>query len=172
MGAIGTGILLLSMMVSTPFQKILPEKICTIMGSALLFGIGLLSVFQNSLKAFLAKKQDAQKEMRFRWRGISFAITIYIDETQVDTDHSKTLSLREAAMLGCILSLDSFGIGLGSGFSEHHYLFLAVFSLLLHPAAILLSYRLGSRAARRLPKSCSVFGGVLLMGLAISRLLG
>lgn len=172
MGGIGTGVLLFSMLLSVPFQQILPEKFCTVAGSVLLFGIGLLSVFQNSLKAFLAKKQDAKKKLRFQWAGISFAITVYLDETKADADHSKVLSLKEAAMLGLILSLDSFGIGFSSGFLEHHYLYLTVFSLILHPAAILLAYRLGRKAVGKLPDSCSVIGGVLLMGLALARFLG
>ena len=124
---------------------------------------------QNSLKAFLSSKQDARKKLRFKWAGISFALTVYLDETQADADRSKTLSVKETAVLGLVLSLDSLGIGFGSGFTEHHYLYLTLLSLLLHPAAILLSYRLGRKAAGKLPGACSVLGGVMLMGIALAR---
>ena len=73
---------------------------------------------------------------------------------KADADHSKRLSLREAAMLGCVLSLDSLAIGFGSGLGQHNYLFLGLFSLLLHPLAILLAYRLGKSAAGKLPAGC------------------
>ena len=139
MGAIGTGVLILSMLVTAPLRQVLPPRLTTVAGSAILFGIGLLSAFQNSLKAFLSKKRNARGRMRFHWAGISFAITVYLDETQADADHSKRLSLREAAMLGCVLSLDSLAIGFGSGLGQHNYLFLGLFSLFLHPVAILLA---------------------------------
>ena len=169
MGGIGTGVLLVSMLLSAPFRQLLPEKACQTAGSVLLLLIGLLSVCQNSLKAFLSSKQDARKKLRFKWAGISFALTVYLDETQADADRSKTLSVKEAAVLGLVLSLDSLGIGFGSGFTEHHYLYLTLLSLLLHPAAILLSYRLGRKAAGKLPGACSVLGGVMLMGIALAR---
>mgnify|MGYP005804794293 FL=1 len=170
MGAIGTGVLLLSMLATAPLRQVLPPRLTTVAGSAILFGIGLLSAFQNSLKAFLSKKRNARGRMRFHWAGISFAITVYLDETQADADHSKRLSLREAAMLGCVLSLDSLAIGFGSGLGQHNYLFLGLFSLLLHPLAILLAYRLGKGAAGKLPAGCGAAGGILLMVLAISKL--
>ena len=171
MGGIGTGPLLASMLLALPLRTVLPEAFCSAAGGVLLFGIGLVAVFQSSLKAFLAKKRNARQRMKFRWAGISFAITVYLDETQADADHSKRLSLREAATLGFVLSLDSFGIGFGSGLGQHHYLFLVLLSLLLHPAAILLAHRLGERAAGKLPEGCSVLGGVVLMALALSKLL-
>ena len=172
MGAIGTGVLLLSMLVSSPFRRLLPAEVCTAAGGGLIFVIGLLSVFQNALKAMLSKKRNGRKKLRFRWAGISFAVTVYLDETKADADCSKNLSLREAAMLGAVLSLDSFGIGFGSGFVNHHYLYLTVLSLLLHPADILLAHLLGRKAAGRLPRGCSALGGLLLMGLGLARLRG
>lgn len=171
-GGIGTGVLLLSILAAAPFQQILPAALCQSLGNWLIFCIGLLSLFQNALKTLLRRERAARKRLRFRWAGISFAVTVYLDETKADADRSKTLSLREAATLGAVLSLDSFGIGFGSGFLEHHFLFLAAASLLLHTLCIRLAYRLGARAASRLPGACSLCGGILLMALAAARMWG
>lgn len=171
-GGIGTGVLLLSLFAAAPFQYILPQNLCSIIGACLIFLIGLLSSCQNLLKTILRKKANACQQLGFRWSGISFALTVYLDETKADADCSKTLSLREAATLGAVLSLDSFGIGFGSGFLEHDFLFLVFSSLFLHIAAILLACYLGRRAAGKLPDCCSVFGGILLMGLSLLRFFG
>lgn len=171
-GGIGTGVLLLSMLAAAPFKQLLPPAACGMVGNGLLLLIGLLSVFQNSLKAFLSKKSGGGKSLHFRWADISFAVTVYLDETKADADRSKTLSLREAAMLGLVLSLDSFGAGFGSGFTVSHPLLLAVFSLLLHPAVILLAQFCGRKTAGKLPRICSAAGGFLLIGLAVTRMIG
>ena len=47
---------------------------------------------------------------------------------------------------------------------------MGLFSLFLHPVAILLAYRLGKSAAGKLPAGCGAVGGMLLMALAISKL--
>ena len=170
-GGVGTGILILSMTISTQFQRFLPPNLCSALSFAIIFGLGFLSVFQNAVKSALAKRTDTAKNLNFRWAGISFAVTVYLDETQADADHSKVLSLREALLLGTVLSLDSFGIGFGSGFSSHHLLFLYVLSLFLHPAAVMLGRLLGEKTAGKLPDGFSSLGGVLLIILAFIRLL-
>ncbi len=170
-GGVGTGILILSMTISTQFQRFLPPGLCSALSFAIIFGLGFLSVFQNAVKSALAKRTDTAKNLKFRWAGISFAVTVYLDETQADADHSKVLSLREALLLGTVLSLDSFGIGFGSGFSSHHLLFLYVLSLFLHPAAVMLGRLLGEKTAGKLPDGFSSLGGVLLIILAFIRLL-
>lgn len=169
-GGIGTGVLLLSLLTAAPFQKILPATFCQSLGSWLIFCIGLLSAFQNAVKDLLRKNRRARRRLRFHWAGISFAVTVYLDETKADADHSQTLSLREAATLGAVLSLDSFGIGFGCGFLDHHILFLTASSLLLHLLSIRLGCLLGERAAGKLPAGCSSFGGILLMILALIRM--
>ena len=169
MGLVGTGALGASMLLSAQLTRFFPLEFCARAGSGVIFCIGLFSAFQNFLKTALGKRADTRRQLRFRWAGISFAVTVYLDETQADADHSKTLSLKEAAVLGCVLSLDSLGIGLGSGLYPHHYLFLLLFSLALHPLAVELAYFLGKKAAGRLPGYFSAFGGILLMLLAIFR---
>ncbi len=170
-GGVGTGILMLSMTISAQFQHFLPPSLCSALSFAIIFGLGFLSVFQNAVKSALAKRTDAAKKLKFRWAGISFAVTVYLDETRADADHSKVLSLREALLLGAVLSLDSFGIGFGSGFSSHHLLFLCALSLLLHPVAVMLGRRMGEKTAGKLPDGFSSLGGVLLIILAFIRLL-
>ena len=72
--------------------------------------------------------------------------------------------------MGAVLSLDSFGIGLGSGLSPHRLSLLCGLSLILHPAAVLLGRRIGQKTAGKLPEGFSSLGGVLLIILAFLRL--
>ena len=145
-GGVGTGVLLLSMTVSAQLGRFLPQKLCTAISFGVIFSLGFLSVFQNAVKSALAKRTDAAKRLRFRWAGISFAVTVYLDETKAD------------------------GIGLGSGLSPHRLSLLCGLSLILHPAAVLLGRRIGQKTAGKLPEGFSSLGGVLLIILAFLRL--
>ena len=99
-GGVGTGVLLLSMTVSAQLGRFLPQKLCTAISFGVIFSLGFLSVFQNAVKSALAKRTDAAKRLRFRWAGISFAVTVYLDETKADADHSKVLSPRKPCCWG------------------------------------------------------------------------
>ncbi len=170
-GCMGTGILVLSMTLSAQLAQFLPNGVCSTLSFIIVFGLGFCSVFQNAVKSALARCTDSARKLHFRWAGISFAITVYLDETRADADCSRTLSPKEAAVLGLVLSLDSFGIGFGSGLAPHRLGLLCILSLLLHPVAVLLGRFLGGKAAGKLPEGFSSLGGVLLIILAFVRLI-
>lgn len=70
--------------------------------------------------------------MSFRWSGISFMLSVCLDETKADADCSKVLSAKEALALGAALSIDSLATGFGSGLIGQNYLLILVLALCMH----------------------------------------
>ena len=168
----GTGMLMLSLGAADWVGNYLPIHTCKVISFSVLFLIGLCNLFQNSVKAVLQKARDNSKKMSFRWSGISFMLSICLDETKADADCSKVLSSKEALALGTALSIDSLATGFGGGLMGQNYLLILLLSLFLHMAAILLGYFLGEKVSKGKHLQLEWLGGVILILLAIFRLAG
>lgn len=168
----GTGMLMLSLGAADWVGNYLPIHTCKAISFSVLFLIGLCNLFQNSVKAVLQKARDNSKKMSFRWSGISFMLSICLDETKADADCSKVLSSKEALALGTALSIDSLATGFGSGLMGQNYLLILLLSLSLHMAAILLGHFLGEKVSKGKHLQLEWLGGVILILLAIFRLAG
>ena len=172
---IGTGMLMLSLWAANWVGNWIPPHICKVISFSVLFLIGLCSLFQNSVKAVLQKASDNSKKMSFRWSGISFMLSICLDETKADADCSKVLSAKEALALGAALSIDSLATGFGSGLMGQNDLLILILALSLHMTAILLGHFLGEKVSKRSGAKhlqLEWLGGAILMALAFIRLLG
>lgn len=172
---IGTGMLMLSLGAADWVGSYIPPTTCKVLSFSVLFLIGLCNLFQNSVKAVLQKASDNSKKMSFRWSGISFMLSVCLDETKADADCSKVLSAKEALALGAALSIDSLATGFGSGLIGQNYLLILVLALCMHMTAILLGHFLGKKvsqgsSARHL--QLEWLGGAILMVLAFIRLIG
>ena len=171
----GTGMLMLSLGAADWVGGYIPPHVCKVLSFSVLFLIGLCNLFQNSVKAILQKASDNSKKMSFRWSGISFMLSVCLDETKADADCSKVLSAKEALALGAALSIDSLATGFGSGLIGQNYLLILALALIMHMTAILLGHFLGekvSKGAGTKHLQLEWLGGVILMVLAFIRLLG
>ena len=171
----GTGMLMLSLGAADWVGSYIPPTTCKVLSFSVLFLIGLCNLFQNSVKAILQKASDNSKKMSFRWSGISFMLSVCLDETKADADCSKVLSAKEALALGAALSIDSLATGFGSGLIGQNYLLILALALTMHMTAILLGHFLGekvSKGAGAKHLQLEWLGGVILMVLAFIRLLG
>ena len=171
----GTGMLMLSLGAADWVGGSIPPHVCKVLSFSVLFLIGLCTLFQNSVKAILQKASDNSKKMSFRWSGISFMLSVCLDETKADADCSKVLSAKEALALGAALSIDSLATGFGSGLIGQNYLLILALALTMHMTAILLGHFLGekvSKGAGAKHLQLEWLGGVILMVLAFIRLLG
>ena len=171
----GTGMLMLSLGAADWVGSYIPPTTCKVLSFSVLFLIGLCNLFQNSVKAILQKASDNSKKMSFRWSGISFMLSVCLDETKADADCSKVLSAKEALALGAALSIDSLATGFGSGLIGQNYLLILALALTMHMTAILLGHFLGekvSKGAGAKHLQLEWLGGVILMALAFIRLLG
>jgi putative Mn2+ efflux pump MntP len=99
--------------------------------------------------------------------SLGLGISIYLDDTAADTDHSKTLSLRESVTLALASSFDCAATGINGGFSGISPLKSSIFTLFIGLAAILLGGLTGKKISS-LRHDFSWVGGVLLIIFAVA----
>ncbi len=169
----GTGMLMLSLGAADWIGSYISFRACKVVSFSVLFLVGFCNLFQNSVKAVLQKAADNSKKMSFRWSGISFMLSICLDETKADADCSKVLSAKEALALGTALSIDSLATGFGSGLVGQNYLMIAILALSMHMVAIFLGHFLGEKAGANVKTlQLDWLGGAIIIVLAFLRLLG
>ncbi len=161
--AVGTAFLCLSLFSAQILSRILPEQIFRCAGFGILFLLGSSQIMKEMLTVLFRKHRP-----HWNWKALGLVIDICFDETLADTDHSKTLSIREAAAYSAALSLDSLASGLGAGIQSDD---IPCCLLLTFCAGFLLTL-LGSRAGNifHSKKNLSWLGGILLLILAFCRL--
>ena len=166
--AVSTIVLTLSAGLSTVLGSFIPDEACRISGAVLLGFIGIIGFFQNGLKSILRRHQGKGK-LSFCCFDIDFVISVYLDETQADSDMSKVLSPRESLALAAALSVDSVSGGFGAGLSGIHIIRLCILSFVFGIIAVSAGVRLGD-GLKNCKKDFSWISGAFLIVLAFYKL--
>lgn len=166
---IGVLFLSISLYTANLLQQYIPTWICTGISFSIFFLIGLSSIFQGTIKRVLKKYK--RKQLEFEYSGISFVLDVYLDETKADSDHSKYLSLKEAAYLAVALSIDSLVSGFALGISILHPLPVLIISFFMGIFVILLGSFLGKTILYQSDVDLSWISGILFLVLAFSRIM-
>lgn len=164
-----TAVLSCSILVSSLIGSALPEKYCLAFGGAILIIMGTVSLFQNMLKSALRKRQG-RGGISFHFFSFDFVISVYLDETQADSDRSKRLSAKEAVTLALVLSPDSLASGLGAGLGGSGLATIATAGIISGLAAVALGNILGRKVSHHKP-SISWLSGITLIILGIFKYL-
>ena len=164
----GTMLLGLSIALAKSFTQLLSAAAGEWISFFILIALGLIRLFQAQVKHYV--KKHKQQPLIIRFKGISFVIDIFLDETEADMDRSKELSVREAAYLGIALSLDSFASGLAFGIGVVNIGALLIVSFGFGIAFMVLGSALGKSMAYRFRSDVSWLSGFLLILLALLRL--
>jgi len=146
---------------------------CKYICFSLLLLIGLIKLCDSFIKGYIRKKKTVSKSIRFKFFSLKFILNIYADPETADADMSKTLSMGEAAALAVALSIDSLAVGLGIGFEgANHWIYavMVALSLVTGVAAVIFGCFLGKKIAQKTPLNLSWLSGVILIGLAVSKL--
>ena len=167
---IGTGLLACALTASAFIQQAVPHQTCVAVSFILLLVIGVYNLFQNGIKAYLRTKADYTKRLKFKFADIGFFISICLDETEADKDHSKVLSVREALYLALALSIDSLVTGIASNLATRLIFPILAVSLLFHMIVVLAGSALGRRLSGNPRLNLSWLGGLLLIVLAFLKI--
>ena len=103
--------------VGTILSNFLPENASKMIGAILLIFMGLWIFYQSFHKSedvCMNVKMEEEKVFRFFIQSLGITIQIIRNPISSDFDHSKQIESKEAFFLGIALSIDSFGIGVGS----------------------------------------------------------
>ena len=165
------GVIFLSISLSTAafLQQFIPHWLCAGISFSIFFLIGVSSLFQGTIKRLLHNYN--QRQLKLHYSGISFVLNVYVDETQADSDHSNSLSLKEAFYLAIALSIDSLVSGFALGISIINPYMVVLISFCMGTLVIFLGAYIGKRIAYQKNMELSWVSGILFMILAFSRVL-
>lgn len=164
-----SGMLLVSMFAGGIINDFIPLKNTSILCFFILFGMGLVKLFDSCIKSYIRK--HSRINLNFGTSNLKFVLTVYADVEYADSDNSKMLSVKEAAALAAALSIDSLAVGIGAAISGISCILPAIISLILTFFAVKSGCELGKRLNKLLPFDMSNISAILLIVLAITRLL-
>ena len=168
--AVCTAVLALALYLGSIVSPLVPEWVTKAVCIFVLLILGLVKLFDGSVKALIRKKRGLKREIKFSLFSLTFILNIYADPKEADRDYSRVLSPAEAASLAIAVSLDGAAGGFGLGLVNADRLRLLLFSFVIGMAAVLMGCRIGIKIADKLPLNISWLSGVILIALALLKL--
>ncbi len=162
-------ILAFSLFLGSLAGPLFPRGIAVLFSFSLLLFLGIVKLFDSSIKAFIRKNNTINKKIKLNLFNLCFVLNIYADPETADLDRSKTLSPKEAAYLALALSLDGLAVGFGAGLFNFNPLFVLLLSLVSNLSAVLIGSVLGNKVAKHFSLDLSWCSGLLLIVLALMR---
>ncbi|MEG0692261.1 MAG: sporulation membrane protein YtaF [Oscillospiraceae bacterium] len=160
----------LSLFIGGLIAPYLPPKFTSILCFLILLILGIVKLFDSTLKAFIKRHQSKHKKVSFTLFDIKFILQIYIDSRVADKDQSRRLSPSEATSLAIALSLDGLGVGFGAGLVNISIWQVLLCSIISTILAVLLGALLGRKISTLIKHDLSWLGGALLIILAFMKL--
>lgn len=157
-----SAVLYVSMTFSKLIVRVLPLRICRILGAVMLITIGAAAVMK-SLVRYMADRGRLSE----RLRGSPLAVKLFLDDTAADADHSKVLTSGEAAVIALASSVDCAATGLSCGYADISAVTASAVTFLCGAFALML----GAFAGRKISSAghdLSWVGGLLLIIFAVS----
>lgn len=148
----------------------IPEGVQRGLCFGLLFALGLIKLLDGITRSAIRKCGNLDGRLDFSLFSLRFVLHVYADPAAVDLDHSKSISVAEAASLALALSLDGAAAGFGAAMGKISIPAVVTASLAANQISLLLGSWLGERLSRRLNMSLGWLGGVILLLLALSKL--
>ncbi len=159
----------LSVLLGGVLAPLISPTLAKALSTAWLLVMGVLKLFDSVLKTWISRAKG-KRQIGFRLFEVRFLLQIYADPKQADRDCSRVLTFGEALSFAIAMSLDGVAIGFGAGFSLVHPLPALLICLPVTLLAVLGGARFGRQLARLIRSDCAWLSGLLLIGLALSRL--
>lgn len=161
-----------ALLLGSLFGRFIPAGLTTVICFAILLLLGITKLLDGLAKTLIHKYGNISSHFHFSFCSFRFVLSLYADPEAADSDHSKTISPKEAASLAAALSLDGCAVGFGAALdSAAGALALFFCSLIVEAAALFLGTALGNRAAKSLPFNAAWISGIILLLLAFLKLL-
>ena len=159
----------ISILIGNTLNNILSEEITNIIGSLILFFIGLIIIVQTLKR----EKRQEKKVYKLFIRFLGITIQIIKDPITSDFDNSKKIDSKEAIYLGTALSLDSFSVGIGAGMLGSISIIFPLIVSLFQIVFLSLGRNIGEKLNKKIhipSKIWSILSAVLLILIGIVRL--
>lgn len=182
----------LSMRAGEWISAMLPPAVAQLIGAVVLIGIGGWALFQygrnragrsavqpdpagdDRLPASPVRQRQrtAATVLVLELKRLGLVIQILRTPQAADVDRSGVISASEAVLLGCALSLDAFGAGLGAAMIGLPALLTAIVAAVSSAVFLLGGMHVGFRfAGWRGIQTLSLLPGIVLMAMGIMKLL-
>ncbi len=160
----------ISIFIGNTLSTMLNKEITDIIGSCILFLIGIIILVQTLKRENRHEKRVYKLFIRF----LGITIQIIKDPVSSDFDNSKKIDSKEAIYLGTALSLDSFSVGIGAGMWGSVLIIFPVTVSLFQIIFLSLGRNIGEKLNKKIhisSKVWSIFSAVLLILIGIVRLI-
>ena len=160
----------LSLFVGVVLKQYISHKLTIYIAFTILFLIGLTKLLDSVTKSIIRKNNDISKEINGCLFNFKFVLNVYANPEAADIDSSKSISPSEAVLLALSLSLDGIAVGFGAALANVNGIAVFIWSMITDIVFLLAGHFLGSKIASKTPFHLSWLGGIVLIGLAISKL--
>ena len=166
-----TLILGISLFLGSTIGSYIPVSLTKIFCFSILFLIGLIKLFDSTSKSFIKRKnKNINKKINFSMFNMSFILQIYVDPESADKDLSKSLSVKESAVLALALSMDALAAGFGAGITNFSYTLILFSFLVVNTTLMIIACNFGGKVSDKINMDISWISGVLLIILAFLKL--
>lgn len=162
--------LILSMLLGSLLKIYINSAVLKLLSFIILFGLGIIKLFDSFIKKYIIKHCDAYKRIEFSLFNFKFILNIYAEPVKADKDSSKILSIKEAIPLALALSFDSIAVGIGMGLIYTSYIEIFILSFIIGVISIILGVFLGNRISKNIDFDLSWISGIILIILGIFKL--
>ena len=135
-------------------SAVVPEGVCGAISAATLVALGIFNLLRNYLEKLVKRKNSGGPAM------------LYFDGTAADTDHSKSISPKEAIALSVALSADSLVTGISAGLGKMNLPILCAGAFVAGIIAVSLGWRLGRKIVSSFNLDLGWLCGAMLIILA------
>lgn len=168
---INTFILACGILIGFLFSNILNEDFSKYFSFSLLMIVGLIKFFSEIIKIWLNKKAICKDVVTIKIFNFKLFLNIAFDATKADLNKDKILSIKEAIIIGIILSIDSFGVGIGIGLSNLSPYIVIPFSFLTCLFFSCIGEYIGKKIAKKCSFNLSWISGLTLIIIAILKII-
>ena len=165
-----SGLLAIALFLGEVISSFIPPYLTSTICFTILFALGVVKLFDSSIKALIKKNSCLNKKIQFSMFSLCFILDIYANPEVADKDSSRVLSPAESASLAIALSLDGIAVGFGAGLATFNYIEVILLSLILGIIAVKAGCFIGNKIAERLALNLSWLSGVLLIVLAFMKI--
>lgn len=149
----------------------LPHWLTVTVSFTILVIIGIIKLLDSITKSIIRKHSNISKKFTLSILNFNFILNLYANPEKADLDQSNSLSPYEAVLLAISLSFDGIAIGLGAGIIQVNVLAVILWSLITDALFLMCGHVVGTKIAQKLPFNISWISGIVLIGLAFSKIL-
>lgn len=164
-----TSFFIASMYFASILQNIYPVYSFKIFSFLILVTVGSYNIISNEIKRHLKNLNENKKKINLKIKEYNLITSVYIDETKIDFNHSKALEVKEAILIGFMVSIDTFCAGLSLPMSN--LILASALTFIINFLFTITGFKLGKKLNDKFKNKIYYVGGILLIILGFTKLL-